>query len=330
MTPNIPLTAEALGLQEEWETYVATLNWGPGSRDKSSWNALLRAATLRVPPDFAITKIQEEIRSTGGSISSPKLHSQQRRAYELIQGSQAPTTPSTTVVRSPKATFNPDTLNEFASKAPNITELWLAERSPINPAGLSSSATLEHLYHPGEKVLQFSDFYSQGQSLYDVGRDPPCETLQNGPNGVWYLVNPVSGLYFPNPRQEGRQSRRSEESVTSWRYLVLESDVAPKDQWLSALVQLPICISAIYTSGGKSIHALVRIDATSKQEWDTTRDGFKRILIPLGADEQAMTAVRLSRLPGAYRGASLQKLLYLNPNPQAQPIYPNESSDQKS
>jgi hypothetical protein len=32
------------------------------------------------------------------------------------------------------------------------------------------------------------------------------------------------------------------------------------------------------------------------------RDQIKSVLVPLGADEAAMTGVRLSRLPGALRG----------------------------
>ena len=102
--------------------------------------------------------------------------------------------------------------------------------------------------------------------------------------------------------------------------MVLESDIAEQDQWLACLVQLPLRIAAIYTSGGKSIHALVRLDAESKKEWDHQRDAMKPILVTLGADEAALTAVRLSRLPATMRGDRLQELLYLNPLPNCTPI----------
>lgn len=110
-------------------------------------------------------------------------------------------------------------------------------------------------------------------------------------------------------------SRRSEESVTAWRDLVLESDVAEMDEWLRCLVQLQLRTSAIYTSGGKSVHALVRLDARSKAEWDERHDLIRSALVPLGADANALTGVRLSRLPGAMRAGIPQELLYLNPNP---------------
>jgi hypothetical protein len=93
--------------------------------------------------------------------------------------------------------------------------------------------------------------------------------------------------------------------------------------WLAALAQLPLKIAAIYTSGGKSIHALVRLDASTKAEWDAVRDKIKPILVPLGADPAAMTAVRLSRLPQTLRGKAPQRLLYLNPQPTEDPILKN-------
>jgi len=85
--------------------------------------------------------------------------------------------------------------------------------------------------------------------------------------------------------------------------------------WLNFLAQLPLPIVAIYSSGGKSVHALVKIPAQSKEHWDR----FKRVMIDtmvtFGADPKAMSAVRLTRLPGCMRGSREQKLIYLNPSP---------------
>ena len=97
---------------------------------------------------------------------------------------------------------------------------------------------------------------------------------------------------------------------------------------------IPLPISAIYTSGGRSIHALVRVDAASKPQWDALRDRISPLVTKLGADPAAMTAVRLTRLPGALRFGKTardgtfeaferpqqQKLLYLNPRPECRPI----------
>jgi hypothetical protein len=117
--------------------------------------------------------------------------------------------------------------------------------------------------------------------------------------------------------------------------MVVESDDADSAHWLAALVQMPLRIVAIYTSGGRSIHALVRLDARSKAEWDAKRNSMKAVLVTLGACPGALTAVRLSRLPGcerlgstdkegiyhAYPAPRMQELLYLNPHPALAPIY---------
>jgi hypothetical protein len=137
---------------------------------------------------------------------------------------------------------------------------------------------------------------------------------------VWYLCQPVTGEWKPNPRvtdDHGRPrlSRRSEEVVTSWRYLVLESDNAPEDLWLNFLAQVPLPIAAIYTSGGKSIHALVKVDVGSKAEWDRIKKMIMPLFSKLGADPAALTAVRLTRLPCCMRGNRPQRLLFLDPDP---------------
>ena len=82
-------------------------------------------------------------------------------------------------------------------------------------------------------------------------------------------------------------------------------------------------------------HALLRVDAPSKEGWDEIRDALAPLLIMLGADISSLSAVRLSRLPccerlgkqdehGVYQnfedGPHLQRLLYLNPQPDGTPI----------
>lgn len=247
-----------------------------------------------------------------------------------------------------KAEYDVTALREFAGDWAGVVDLlWLANRSVIDPATVSTARFLELLYQPGESVVVFDNEYSQGCAVWpkDATKLP-----QTGKNGCWYLAQPVDGLYHPNPRsldKEGnpRPSRRSEESVTAWRFLVIESDDAPLMLWLGALVKLPLKIAAIYTSGGRSIHALVRVDAKSKDHWDAIKaECFGqhapagRFLIRNGADKGVLSAVRLTRLPGCYRNGkfvedadgtqryvrfprpALQKLLYINPEPIVAPL----------
>lgn len=211
---------------------------------------------------------------------------------------------------------------------------WFASRSPIAPATVTSEAFLAHLYEPEERVVVFTEFASQGQYLEWIGHGsyrlaprPDVRAVKSpdglpagGPEGVWFMCQPVTGLWYANPRnprEDGtlKMSRRSMEAVTAWRYMVLESDSAPEDLWLNMLAQLPLPIAAIYDSGGRSIHALIRVDARSKTEWDAIKRTFVGLLTKLGGDAGALSAVRLTRLPGCLRGKRKQALIYLNPRP---------------
>jgi hypothetical protein len=217
----------------------------------------------------------------------------------------------------PKLDYDPIALETFASKCETaITPELLREVSFIDlPPETDREATartfLETVFQTGDNVLLFDEFRSQGNQLYVVGtgcfrlgQEPdaepkPSELRMIGGQGIWYLANPVDGEWRSN--DNGKLSRRSHQNVTAWRHLILESDVAPAKQWLKALVQLPFPILAIYTSGGKSVHAVLRLNASSKAELDEAITALKPVVCPLGADLRAMTSVRLSRLPGALR-----------------------------
>ncbi len=248
---------------------------------------------------------------------------------------------------------------------------WLRERSPVDVAAVQPADFLDAIYEPGERVLCFTAQYSQGdfgfvrqsaggscwaelgdrhgeENVRLEGRETP-KPLRSAKEGVWFLAQPVTGRWHLDPKLKDKDTglpkwtRRSDVAVTDWRWLVLESDCAPVDMWLNFIVQIKLRIAALYTSGGRSVHALVKVNATSKPQWDTMRDMLSPVLSKLGADPAAMSAVRLTRLPGCYRkGKSrvetfrddksgveekrtiyhrfeqplLQELLYLNPRPE--------------
>ena len=262
-------------------------------------------------------------------------------------------------VRTPKRPpYDPPRLADFAARCPVVVTLdWLADRSPVPvPAereqGVETAAAfLDALYPPGTRLLVFVKQFSQGDFLHEAGRGsfrlaaaPGVRAVDSplpagAPEGVWWLVQPITGAWLPNPNNRDgkgnvRLGRRHAACVTGWPYLVLESDEAPADLWLRALVQLPFPIVAAYTSGGRSVHALVRVNAGSKAEWDSLRDDLLPVVCPLGADGGALSAVRLSRLPGCLRYGKRdrdgkldrypeprrQRLVWLNPAAPAAPI----------
>jgi hypothetical protein len=202
-------------------------------------------------------------------------------------------------------------LRRLAAGAEKIDMVWLANRSEVDPALVDSDSFLRRLFRPGERVVIFTDERSQGQAVW-----PDEPVPRAGARGMWFLIQPVTGQAVRVPRLKG-PSRRAEECVTSWRYALIESDDAPVGLWLRWLVKLRLPVAAIYSSGGRSVHALVKVDAASKGDWDRLVGPLKASLRHVGADPGAMTGVRLSRLPGQWRAEKgmWQRLLYVNALP---------------
>lgn len=302
-----------------------------------------------------VEALNAELRSRIGRAEADPNPSQPAYSGEVLP--PAPTGP-----RLPKRPpYDPGRLVEFASRCrlpQNIDLLdYLAARSPWpvpDPRAQDSSTArtfLNAIFSPGDRVLIFTKQFSQGDFLHAARGDTfrlaskpgvravtsPCPSA--GPEGVWFLVQPVRGDWLPNPNNKDSSGqvqlgRRHADCVTLWPNAVLESDEAPPDLWLRALVQLPIPIRAIYTSGGRSIHALVRVNAQSKADFDHIRDQLVPLVCPLGADPAALSAVRLSRLPGCVRLGKrnrdddlerfaeprLQRLIWLDPSAPFSPI----------
>ena len=237
--------------------------------------------------------------------------------------------------RTVKPTYQPDRLTALARRMDGFTTADLAARSPIRPDNRTPASFLHALYQPGEQILLFTTFQSQGQGI--ATRPPQGEpfnareldefTRPAEGMGAWFLCNPVDGQWRNLDRLKSEhnptgRTRRAEENITAFRYLVIESDKADPALWLSALVQIPLPIVAVYSSGGKSIHSLVKVDADTGDHWRELKAKLAPALVTLGADDGAMTAVRLTRLPQCYRAEKdrWQELYYLNPTADETPI----------
>lgn len=292
--------------------------------------ALLREWNQSCLPPWSEVELVHKITSAANA------QHKEPRGWLLGDGTRTQGTPhpgAERVVLPPKPEFKPETLRRIASKVSEIGDVmrFISERSPVRAETQDSASVLRRLYRrgSGEKILIFTEMKSPGQFLWEADKSDVTQNhhLPTGDDGVWFLPQPVDGEFHQNPRLDGKLSRRSEESVTAWRYAVLESDEADADDWLRCLVQVPLRIACICESGGRSIHALVRVDAASKADWDSRIGAIKAILITLGADRGALSAVRLSRLPQAERGERVQRLLYLNAQPDGVPILNQPTQD---
>lgn len=207
-------------------------------------------------------------------------------------------------------------LGKLAQAVPDRVDMvWLANRSQVDPALVDSDGFLSMMYRRGERVVVLPRDQHTGAVW-------PVEPLPEiGTEGMKFMIQPVHGDAVLVPRL-GKKSRRAEECVTAWRYLLLESDEAPVGLWLRALAGMRLPVAAVYSSGGRSVHVLVKVDAATKSEWDVRVRPLKRWMEGVGADPGAMSAVRLSRLPGQWRAerSKWQRLLYVNAFPLVEPL----------
>jgi hypothetical protein len=94
---------------------------------------------------------------------------------------------------------------------------------------------------------------------------------------------------------------------------------------MSLLAKLPLPIAAVLGSGGRSLHAWVRIDASNADEFRRDVSRMLAALGKFGVDTKNKNPARLSRLPGVVRqiganGDGRQRLFYLNPQPEQKAI----------
>lgn len=120
--------------------------------------------------------------------------------------------------------------------------------------------------------------------------------------GAWIRINPLDG------------KGASKKNVTRYSYCLIESDDIPIKEQEETFKRLNLPIATMVYSGGKSIHAIVKIDATNIQEYEERvqfcYDYLKNNGISI--DAQNKDPNRLSRMPGVTRNGVVQTLLGVN------------------
>lgn len=205
-------------------------------------------------------------------------------------------------------------LISLTSEGPLSVEDFTAT-SPIPPADVSTSEFLRRLYG-GKHNIIFTDQQTQGKLVWhdkvpDLAVD---QIITNNTEGAWIMVNPVDGQFKAIERL-GKKSRRAEENLVAYEYLLIESDSVDLELWLRVLSKLNLPIVSVTLSGSKSAHALVRVNTKSRAEYLEKASEIADLVVPLGADPAAMSAVRLTRVPGCMRKdtGKAQTLIYFNP-----------------
>lgn len=120
--------------------------------------------------------------------------------------------------------------------------------------------------------------------------------------GAWIRFNPLNG--------EGVRNT----DIASFKYALVESDSLDIGKQLSIIHQLELPAAAVVYSGAKSIHAIVKVDASDNKEYRERVSYLYKICDKNGleVDSQNKNPSRLSRMPGCIRGEHKQFIIETN------------------
>lgn len=110
--------------------------------------------------------------------------------------------------------------------------------------------------------------------------------------GAWIRFNPLDGKGVRN------------ENVTDFRYALVECDGMELERQNALIRELELPVACLVHLGGKSLHAIVHIDAADYNEYRGRVEYLYAVCRRNGLelDQQNRNPSRLSRMPGVMRG----------------------------
>jgi RecA-family ATPase len=117
--------------------------------------------------------------------------------------------------------------------------------------------------------------------------------------GAWIRFNPLDGKGVKN------------DNVTEFRYALVESDTMDIEKQNAIMRELELPIAVMVYSGGKSLHAIVKVDAANYDEYRKRVDYLYNVCKKngLAIDNQNRNPSRLSRMPGIERNGKKQFII---------------------
>ena len=189
--------------------------------------------------------------------------------------------PVNEIVKYLETLFSPDETVGY------VTESWQNDKGKYVPTRGAFDRTA------GELIRKLNDCNGDiGSVLGDYNKDA----------GAWVRFNPLDGKGVKN------------ENVTEYRYALVESDNMELGKQQAILKELELPIAILVYSGKKSIHAIVRVDASDFKEYQKRVEYLYNICTKNGMsiDKQNKNPSRLSRLPGVVRGEHKQFIIDTN------------------
>ena len=120
--------------------------------------------------------------------------------------------------------------------------------------------------------------------------------------GAWIRFNPLDGKGCTN------------DNVTEYKYALVEADTMEIEKQNAIIRELELPVACLVHSGGKSLHAVVRVDASDYKEYRKRVDYLYKVCEKNGLkiDSQNRNPSRLSRMPGIIRNGKKQFLVDTN------------------
>ena len=180
-----------------------------------------------------------------------------------------------------------ETLFEAGDNVGYVTECWQNNDGKYLPTAGCWDRTA------GQLLAELKKYNGDFASVFG-DTNPEC--------GAWIRFNPLDGKGTKN------------ENVTEYRYALVESDAIPVEQQNGSMHDLKLPIAALVYSGGKSLHAIVRVDAGSYEEYRKRVEFLYSVCDKNGlkVDRQNRNPSRLSRMPGVIRKGRKQFLIETN------------------
>lgn len=256
------------------------------------------------------------------------------KKWATFQGSSAPVTGGTIIQMAKENGYHYENVSaelDWDSEIGSKDELvvvdrnWL-ERSEIhipeqwNPTE-QIITYLETLFEPDENVGYVTESWEHdgkflpSKGCYDRTAGQLIKELYqckgdigsvlgdyNSEVGAWIRFNPLDGKGVKN------------ENVTEFRYALVESDTMDISAQKAIITELELPVAALVYSGKKSLHAIVKIDASTYEEYKKRVDYLYNVCNKNGLklDIQNRNPSRLSRMPGIMRNGKKQYLLDTN------------------
>lgn len=199
------------------------------------------------------------------------------------------------------STANVQSFNTLADMVTAPAEFALPE------GGLPAAQKfLGTLFQPGDVIVYSADLFNIRTST--VASFKP--SWPGSRRGVYVKVNRMV-VDEPTGNNGGV---RDQDCATD--FVMLELDKCPKEDQLlfwKLLIGMGLPVLSLVDSAGKSLHAVIGVQAHSASEYRTFALALAELLEPFLPDTTSLNPSRFTRLPGFTRSGAMQNLLYLNP-----------------